>query len=91
MSLNTRLQVRNENEQEVGAPNSRGTTTPESEVTPAVAGLRQKILTESRCELLLALGEESREYQGMMESLREDLQPRRGLERHLMEEMGEMF
>jgi hypothetical protein len=78
-------------EQEVNAPNAPGATTPESEVSPAVANFRQGILTESRRELMLALGEEPQEYQGMMESLLEDLQPRRGLESHLVEQMGETF
>jgi hypothetical protein len=39
----------------------------------------------------MALGEEPEEYQRMMESLLEDLQPRPGLETHLVEQMGETF
>ena len=79
----------NGKEQEVNAPSAAGASTGEAEVTPAVAEFRQGFFTEARYDLLLALGEEPQEYQGMMESLLEDLQPRRGLESHLVEQMGE--
>jgi hypothetical protein len=93
MSLNTEPQVipENGNEQKVDAPSAPEATTPQPEVTPAVADFRQGILTESRYEILLALGEDPKDYQRMMESLLEDLQPRRGLETHLVEQMGETF
>ena len=78
-------------EQEVNAPSAAGATTPEAEVTPAVADFRQGFFTEARYDLLLALGEEPKDYQRMMESLLEDLQPRQGLESHLVEQMGETF
>ncbi len=52
---------------------------------------RQEFFNESRCEILLALGEEPQEYRRMMESLLADLQPRPGLESHLVEQMGETF
>jgi len=93
MSINTEPQVtpENGNEQAVNAPAAPGATTPESEVTPAVADFRKGFFTESRYGLLLALGEEPKEYQRMMECLLEDLQPRPGLESHLVEQMGETF
>ena len=75
----------------MNAPSAPGATTPEAEVTPAVADFRQGFCTGSRYELLMALGEEPKEYQRMMESLLEDLEPRRGLESHLVEQMGETF
>ncbi len=56
-----------------------------------MADFRQGFFTGSRYEILLALGEEPEEYQRMMESLLEDLQPRPGLESHLAEQMGETF
>jgi predicted HAD superfamily Cof-like phosphohydrolase len=93
MSLNTETQVspQNGNEHVVNAARAAGATTPEAEVHPAVAEFRQRFLTESRLGFLMALGEEPKEYQQMMESLLEDLQPRRGLETHLAEQMGDTF
>jgi predicted HAD superfamily Cof-like phosphohydrolase len=93
MSLNTEPQVspENGNEHVVNASSAAGATTPEAQVLPAVAEFRQKFLTESRLGFLMALGEEPKEYQQMMESLLEDLQPRQGLESHLVEQMGETF
>ena len=93
MSLHTEPQVipENGNEHAVDAPSPSVATTPQPEITPAVADFRQGILTDSRYELLLALGEEPKDYQRMMESLLEDLQPRPGLERNLVEQMGETF
>jgi hypothetical protein len=41
--------------------------------------------------LLMALGEEPNDYQQMMESLLEDLDPRPGLETHLAGQMGDTF
>jgi hypothetical protein len=93
MSLNAEPQVspENGNEPVVTAPGAPGATTPQGEVTPAVAEFRQRFLTESRLGFLMALGEEPKEYQQMMESLLEDLQPRPGLETHLAEQMGDTF
>lgn len=56
-----------------------------------MAHFRQGFYTEAQYALLLALGEEPKDYQRMMESLLEDLQPREGLESHLVEQMGETF
>ena len=93
MSLNTELQVipENGNEQKVNAPSAPGATTPEAEVSPIVAEFRKKFFTDSRYGLLAALGEEPNDYQRMMESLLVDLDPRPGLETHLVEQMGETF
>jgi len=93
MSFNTEPQLtpENGNEHVVNAPRAAGATAPEAEVHPAVAEFRQRFLTESRLGFLMALGEEPKEYQQMMESLLEDLQPRRGLETHLAEQMGDTF
>jgi hypothetical protein len=81
----------NGNEHAGNAPRAPEGSKPQAEANAAVADFRQGILTESRYELLLALGEEPEEYQRMMESLLEDLQPRPGLESHLAEQMGETF
>ena len=93
MSLNAEPQVspENGNEPVVTAPGAPAATTPQREVTPAVADFRRRFFTDSRYGLLAALGEEPEEYQRMMESLLEDLQPRPGLETHLAEQMGETF
>jgi len=93
MSFNTEPQLspENGNEPVVNAPRAAGATAPEAEVHPAVADFRKRHFTESRLGFLLALGEEPQEYQQMMESLLEDLQPRRGLETHLAEQMGDTF
>jgi hypothetical protein len=93
MSLNTETQVSPEigNEHVVHAPSAPGAAAPEAEVHPAVANFRQRFCTDSRYRLLAALREEPKEYQQMMESLLEDLQPRPGLETNLVKQMGETF
>lgn len=93
MSGDTELEMtqENPNEQEGNAPNAPQGAAPEAEPNPAVANFRRGFFTDSRYGLLMALGEEPREYQRMMESLLEDLQPRPGLESHLAEQMGETF
>ncbi|MDR3676029.1 MAG: hypothetical protein P4N24_11115 [Acidobacteriota bacterium] len=93
MSLNTEPQVspENGNEPVVTAPSAPAATTPQPEVTPAVADFQRRFFTDSRYGLIAALGEEPKEYQRMMESLLLDLQPRPGLETHLAEQMGETF
>ena len=81
----------NTNEQEVSTPSEPGPSTPEGAADPAVAAFRQGFFTEEQFGLLLALGEEPKKYQRMMESLIEDLQPSPGLEAHLVEQMGATF
>jgi len=66
-------------------------TMPEAQVSSAVARFRQGFYTEAEYGVLLALGEEPNDYQRMMESLLEDLQPRGGLESQLVEQMGQTF
>ena len=93
MSFNTEPQMipENGNEHVVNAPRAAGASAPETEIHPAVAEFRRRFLTESRMGFLMALGEEPKEYQQMMESLLEDLDPRPGLEIHLAEQMGDTF
>ncbi|MFZ0964386.1 MAG: hypothetical protein WAO35_26265 [Terriglobia bacterium] len=91
MSDDTELETRSPNEPEENAPHAPEGSMPEAEAHAAVADSCQELLNESRCGILLALGEEPQEYRGMMESLLADLQPRPGLERHLVEQMGETF
>ncbi len=58
-------------------------------MTPTAANFRKEFMNGSQFEVLMGRGEgEDRE---MMESLLEDLQPRRGLESHLVDQMGETF
>jgi hypothetical protein len=73
------------------SPNAPEESRPEGVTNSAGAHFRQGFLTEARYGVLMALGEEPREYVRMMESLVEDLQPRPGLESHLAEQMGETF
>jgi hypothetical protein len=91
MYIDSETEIEKGNEPQVNAPNGPEGSTPEAEANSALANFRQGFFTESRYEVLLALGEEPQEYQRMMESLLEDLQPRPGLERHLVEQMGETF
>jgi hypothetical protein len=71
MSLNTEPQLTpgNGNEQAGNAPGAPGATAPQPEVSPAVADFRRRFFTDSRYGLPLALGEEPKEYQQVMESL----------------------
>ena len=87
----TEIIPENENEQEASAPDAPEASPPQAEVSPAVAQFRKGFYTDAQFGLLLALGEEPREYQRMMESLLEDLGPRPGLEQELVEQMGETF
>jgi hypothetical protein len=91
MSAESKPQLPNAHEHVLNAPNASAGSTPEAGVTPAVAHFRKEFKQESRFEILVGMGEEPREYQQMMESLLEDLQPRLGLESHLVEQMGETF
>jgi len=54
-----------------------------------VPNFRKGFMKGSQFEVLMGMGEG--EYRQMMESLLEDLQPRRGFESHLVEQMGETF
>src|SRR5271157_6652972 len=91
MNIDSGTEIEKGNEQEGNAPNAPQGSRPEAEANSPAADFRQGFCTESRNGLLLALGEEPQEYQRMMESLLEDLQPRPGLESHLAEQMGETF
>jgi hypothetical protein len=76
-------------EQDVNAAALPEGSIPVAEVTPTVANFRKGFMKDSRFEVFLGMGEG--EYWEMMEFLLEDLQPRRGLESHLVEQMGETF
>jgi hypothetical protein len=68
---------------------TQGPMTPEGKANSAAANLRHAFYSQSRAEVLLALGERPEDYLCLMESLREDLQPREGLESQLVTQMGE--
>jgi hypothetical protein len=93
MSLDqaTERQPEKTNGQEVHAPSAPGPAAAEAAADSAVATFRKEFHIGSQPGLLRALGEEPEEYQRMMESLLEDLQPRAGLESHLVEQIGETF
>ena len=59
---------------------SHGPVTPQGRAHSAAANLRHGFYSQSRVDVLTALGEEPEEYRRLMESLLEDLQPRPGLE-----------
>ena len=82
-------QLSNAHEHELNAANAPAGSTPEAVVTPTVPNFRKGFMKDSQFEVLMGMGEGV--YQQMMESLLEDLQPRRGFERHLVEQMGETF
>ena len=70
-------------------PRPDGAQAPEGPASAAVADSRRSFCTNSQYGLLLALGEDPEEYQRMMESLLADLEPREGLESHLVEQVGQ--
>ena len=91
MSADSNLQSSNAPEPEANAASAPAGSTPEAEVTPTVPNFRKGFMKDSQFEVLMGMGEDPREYREMMESLLEDLQPRPGLESHLVEQMGETF
>jgi hypothetical protein len=84
-------QLSNAHEQDVSAASAPAGSTPEAELTPTVANFRKGFMKDSQLEVLVGMGEGPREYRQMMESLLEDLQPRRRLGSHQVEQMGETF
>ncbi len=91
MSADSNLQSSNAPAPEANAASAPAGSTPEAEVTPTVAHYRKGLMKDSQFEVLMGMGEDPREYREMMESLLDDLQPRPGLETHLVEQMGETF
>jgi hypothetical protein len=78
-------------EQELNAASVPAGSTPKTEATPTAFHFRKGFMNNSKFEVLMGMGEDPREYGEMMEALLEDLQPRRGLESQLVEQMGETF
>ena len=74
-------------EQDVNAASVPEGSTREAEVTPTVFHFRKEFMKGSQFEVLTGMGEG--EYRETMDSLLEDLQL--GLERHLVEPIGETF
>jgi hypothetical protein len=72
----------------LNGPQSRGPATPEGKANSAAANLRHGFYSQSRDEVMIALGENPEEFAGLMASLVEDLQPRPGLESELLLGMG---
>ena len=68
---------------------SRGPATRRGRANSAKANLRHGFYSTSRADALIALGEDPEDYLNLMESLQDDLHPRRGLESLLVERMGE--
>jgi hypothetical protein len=61
----------------------------EGPINSTVEKFRRRFYTDSQFGLLLALGEEPQEYQQIMESLLNDLEPRQGLESQLVDQIGQ--
>lgn len=68
---------------------SSDATTPPDNTNSEAVRLRRAFYSRTRGGALLALGEQPEDYLRLMESLREDLQPREGLEMQLVTEIGE--
>jgi hypothetical protein len=68
---------------------AQGPVTPEGKANSAAANLRHGFYSQSRAEVLIALGEDPEDYLCLMESLKKDLHPREGLEDQLVTNMGE--
>ena len=90
MSAESKPQLPND-VHEVNAASAPAGSTPDAQVTPTVPNFRKGFMRDSQFEVLMGMGEGPREYREMMQPLVEDLQPRRGLESHLVEQMGETF
>jgi hypothetical protein len=84
-------QLSNAHEPEMNAASAPAGSTPEAEVTPTVFHFRKELMKDSKFEVVMGMGQDPREDREMMESLLEDLQPRRGLESHRVEQLGETF
>jgi hypothetical protein len=67
---------------------SQGAVTPEGKARVAAANLHHGFYSQRRDQALEALGEDPQEYRSMMDSLVEDLEPRKGLESQLVLRMG---
>jgi hypothetical protein len=71
MSGDSEPEIKNANEHEGNAPNAPQGSTPEAGPNSAVAHSRQGFFTESRHELLRALGEEPQENKWPYQCFRE--------------------
>jgi ribosomal protein S21 len=97
MSVETEREMTTEengNKQEVSAPSAPKapeTSAPEVEGHPPMGERRIGFLTEAQYEVMATLGEEPTDYNRMMQSLWDDLQPSEGLESYLGEQIGETF
>jgi hypothetical protein len=91
MSLTKRREMTEENlaAHQANGRQAHGPVTAEGKANSAAANLRHGFYSQSRAEVLLALGEEPADYLRLMESLHEDLHPRQGLEDQLVTNMGE--
>ena len=74
---------------QANGPRSAGPVTRPGKANSAASRLRHGFYSQPRAEALAGLGEEPEDYLRLMESLLEDLQPREGLEMHLVTQMGE--
>jgi hypothetical protein len=58
MSVESKSQLSNALERELNAASAPEGSSPEAGVTPAVANFRKEFRQESRCEILVGMGEE---------------------------------
>src|ERR1017187_5160123 len=91
MSLTQPREMTEENlaAHQANARESTGPVTPQGKANSAAANLRHGLYSQTRDQVLRALGEQPEDHERLMDSLRQDLQPREGLEHHLVTQMGE--
>jgi hypothetical protein len=66
----------------------RGPVTPAGKAHSAAAMLRHGFYSRARDEAMIALGEDPKEYRGLLQSLVDDLEPGAGLQSELVLRMG---
>lgn len=76
---------------EVNAAAAEAPPAAEAPVNAAVAEFLREFRTESGIGLLMAFGEEPMDFQRRMESLLEELNPQRGMESELADQIGQTF
>ena len=67
---------------------SRGAVTPAGKANSAAAKLLHGFYSQARNEAMIALGEDPKEYGGLLRSLLDDLHPRAGLQSEVVLRMG---
>ena len=92
MNEATQLETVNPNETALDTTPKQMLLSPaEASVMSAMDCLQSGFFTEAEIDLMMSLGEEPLDFQNLMESLLNDLEPRPGIERHLVDQIGQCF